>query len=391
MKLLRVIDTLNPRTGGPLAGLRALTPVLASLGHATTVVTVDAPSSAGVVVGAEVQHLGPARGSYRHNRALRPWVERHAREFDAIIVHGLWQNLGRSVYLATRGQAVPYFIFPHGMLDPWFRRAYPHKHLKKMLYWRLAEQHVLREAAAVLFTCEEERRLARDSFAPYRCTERVVNYGIAAPLGDGPRQRAAWQARVPELRDRPFLLFLGRIHRKKGLDMLLEAYLHLRSWCPRAPVLVIAGPAEDAAWQSRLAARAAAFPAFAPVIWTGLLEGDAKWGALRSAAAFVLPSHQENFGLAVVEALAVGTPVLLSHQVNIWREIVADGAGMAAPDTAAGITGLLAAWHYATPSQLTAMRAGAARCHAERFDLPAVARSLVATVEPFVNSAPARR
>lgn len=271
MKILRVIDTLNPRTGGPIAGLRSLTPILTALGHTTVVVTVDPPASRWEMPGATVVPLGPARGSYRLARALRPWLDRHAREFDAIIVHGLWQNLGRSVHLAARRQQVPYFIFPHGMLDPWFRRAYPHKHLKKWLYWRLTERHILRDAAAVLFTCEEERRLAQHSFAPYQCTERVVNYGIAGAREGTARQLAAWQARVPALRDRPFLLFLGRIHRKKGLDLLLEAYQHLSAWGSNPPALVIAGPAEDPAWQRKLELKAAALPAGATVIWTGLL------------------------------------------------------------------------------------------------------------------------
>lgn len=112
---------------------------------------------------------------------------------------------------------------------------------------------------------------------------------------------------------------------------------------------------------------------------------------LRAAEAFVLPSHQENFGLAVVEALAVGTPVLLSDQVNIWREVVADGAGLAAPDTPAGITGLLAAWHQTSPAQRVTMRACAAHCHAARFDLPAVAHSLITTLTPLLQPAPAAR
>lgn len=387
MKILRVIDTLNPRTGGPIAGLRSLTPILSALGHTTTVVTVDPVSSEWDVPGATVVPLGPARGSYRLSRTLRPWLDRHAGNFDAIIVHGLWQNLGRCVHLAAVQQSVPYFIYPHGMLDPWFRRAYPQKHLKKWLYWRLAERHIIRDATAVLFTCEEERRLARESFAPYECVERVVNYGTAGAPAEPARQLAAWHALYPALQGRPFLLSLGRIHRKKGLDLLLEGYRHLSTWTAQPPALVIAGPVEDHGWQKELHAQVETFPASARVIWTGLLEGDVKWGALRAAEAFVLPSHQENFGLAVVEALSVGTPVLLSNQVNIWREIIADGAGLAAPDTQEGITRLLAAWSNTSPAQRATMGERAAHCHAERFDLPAVARSFVETVESFLTPA----
>ncbi len=390
MRLLRVIDTLDPRTGGPAAGVRALTPVLQAQGHETVIVTLDAPDQAGAPpAGATIIPLGPARNRYRYSSALRPWLSAHAAKFDAVIVHGLWQDLGRSVRRATRGWPVPYFVYPHGMLDPWFRRAYPGRHLKKWLYWQLVERHVLRDAAAVLFTCEEERRLARRSFAPYACHERVVSYGTAGAPADGAaRQCAAWQARHPELRGRPFLLFLGRIHPKKGVNLLLQAWQGWAARDPDAPALVIAGPADSREVLRIPPAGGAAGGGGPPLVLTGLIEGDVKWGALRAAEALVLPSHQENFGLVVAEALAVGTPVLISRQVNIWREIIADGAGLAAPDTAAGTTGLLAGWRALSPEARAAMRRAAAACHARRFHIDAVARSFLAAVQPFVSARP---
>mgnify|MGYP001553456936 FL=1 len=165
MKILRLIDTFDPKTGGPAVGVRAITPLLHQLGHKTVIVTADTPDGSGVsVTGAEVISLGPARGSYRHCPALRPWLAANLADFDAVVVHGLWQSLGRAAHIVARDHNVPYFVYPHGMLDPWFRRAYPGKHIKKWLYWQLVERHVLRDAAAVMFTCEEERRLARQSF-----------------------------------------------------------------------------------------------------------------------------------------------------------------------------------------------------------------------------------
>lgn len=388
MKLLRVIDTLDPRTGGPAVGVRAISPVLHALGHTTVIATVDDPDQPFQEVdGAEVIPLGPARGSYRFSPGLRLWLSRNIHRFDAVVVHGLWQSLGRSVHICTRGTAVPYFIYPHGMLDPWFRQAYPGKHMKKWLYWQLIERHVLADAAAVMFTCEQERRLARESFTPYYCNERVVNYGTATAPDDAGRHLAAWYERHPALRHRRFLLFLGRIHPKKGIDLLLEAYGALASQTSDPPVLVVAGPCEDHDLLVRLRRRAALLPPAAEIIWTGLVEGDVKWGALRTADAFVLPSHQENFGLAVVEALSVGTPVLLSHQINIWREIVADGAGCAAEDTVAGTTRLLVEWNALAPAERLARRDRAARCYATRFNIDTVAHSFVETIGPFVRMA----
>ena len=113
--------------------------------------------------------------------------------------------------------ATPYFVFPHGMLDPWFKRTYPLKHLKKLLYWPWAEYRVLRDAAAVLFTSEEERRLARESFWPYRCNEVVVNYGTAAPEIDLASAREDFFGSFPQLRGQAVPAFPRSSARKERL------------------------------------------------------------------------------------------------------------------------------------------------------------------------------
>ena len=112
-----------------------------------------------------------------------------------------------------------------------------------------------------------------------------------------------------------------------------------------------------------------------------MLTGDAKWGAFRAAEAFVLPSHQENFGIAVSEALACGTPVLISDQVNIWREVTGDGAGLAEPDTADGTLHLLTRWRALDDGARARMREAARQTFQERFEIGAVARSLVAVLQ----------
>jgi glycosyltransferase involved in cell wall biosynthesis len=388
MKLLRVIATLDPRHGGPAAGLRAITPALAELGHETAFASLDAPGTPSPIPGAALHALGPARGGYAYSPRLLPWLRAHAPEYDAVFVHGLWQYHGRAVHAALRGRPTPYFVFPHGMLDPWFQRAYPLKHLKKWVYWQLNERRVLRDAAAVFFTCEEERRLARVSFQPYACRERVVAYGTAAPPADAVAQVRAWHSALPALGDRPFWLFLGRIHEKKGVDLLVRAY---GEWAGRAgrpvPALVLAGPCADAGYRRQLDELAGRLPPSAALHWAGMLEGDTKWGALRSAEAFVLPSHQENFGIAVAEALAVGTPVLISRQVNIWTEIEAAGAGIAEPDTAAGTLRLLEKWDATPPGARAAMRTAAHELFASRYEIGRVARSLAEALAPLVPPA----
>lgn len=384
MKLLHFIDTLDPRAGGPAECIRVVTPNLAKVGVQATIATMDPPDAKWPAPAeATVLCLGPNRGVWKRPVGLEAWLSENLAMFDAVILHALWQGFSPLVAKAALAAQRPYFIYPHGMLDPWFRRAYPLKHAKKWVYWQLAERAVLRDAASVLFTCEEERRLARTTFSPYRCAERVVSFGTAPAPGNRDAQLAAWRATQAELGEQPYFLFLGRLHPKKGVDILLEAYAKLAAETPTLPALVLAGPAEDKAYVAGLHAMILRLPPHAKVLFPGHLAGDVKWGAIRGAEAFVLTSHQENFGIAVAEALAAGTPVLISNQINIWREIVADEAGFAASDTAEGALELLRRWSKLSLAERTQMRTAAAACHIRRFHIDAVASSLLTTLAEF--------
>jgi glycosyltransferase involved in cell wall biosynthesis len=389
MRILHVISSLNPAYGGLSACLQALTPELIALGHASEVATLDAPDAPFLAAFPGTVHaLGPAKSSYQYSPRIVPWLRREAAGYDVVVVHGLWQYHGLAVHRALRGAgAPPYFVFSHGMLDPWFKREYPLKHVKKLFYWWPAERRVLRDAAAVLFTCEEEKILARQSFAGYRCREQVVAFGTVGVAGDAARQREAFHAHVPALGKKPFWLFLGRIHVKKGLDLLIEAHAALAAKTPAAslPALVVAGPCADAGYLRELKALAAARCPAGAVHWPGMITGEVKWGALRAAEAFVLPSHQENFGIAVAEALSCGTPVLISDQVNIWREIQADGAGLVERDTLAGTEKLLAAWSALDENARARMRLAAMQSFEKRYAIQAAAQNLALVLAKGVS------
>ncbi len=360
MKLLRCIHSLNPAGGGPLESITQSTRVLQHRGHVVELATLDAPGAYDFL--APVHGLGTGRGGYGYSSRFLPWLKAHRGDYDAVIVHGVWQYPSFGTWRALRGSTTPYFVFPHGMLDPWFKRTYPLKHVKKMLYWHWAEYRVLRDAAAVLFTSEEERRLARESFALYHANEVVVNYGTADPEVDWAAAEAEFFAKFPQLRDQKFHLFLGRLHEKKGVDLLLQAFELLGE---KHRHLVIAGPCADENYLKHLRDLARDLP----VVFTGMLSGNLKWGALRAADVFVLPSHQENFGIAIAEALACGTPVLISDKVNIWREVVKDGGGYAESDDLAGTRRLLERWRAVTPAIRAEMSARAKSSFTSRFEI----------------------
>jgi glycosyltransferase involved in cell wall biosynthesis len=275
------------------------------------------------------------------------------------------------------------------MLDPWFKRYYPVKHLKKCLFWWLTEYSVLRDAQAVLFTCQEELLLARESFRPYQCVERVVPLGTGAPPENKEEQLKAFDAAFPQLGNKRAILFLGRLHEKKGCDLLLRAFLNLLESKPRETWrdlhVMIAGPCSHPDYLNLLKQLAGRCEALSPgsVSFPGMLSGDLKWGALRRAEVFILPSHQENFGIAVVEALACGTPVLISRPVNIWREIESSGAGLVDSDTVEGCSRLLEQWLDLDDQRKIGMAARAVDSFKQNFEITQTAVSLIDTIQSF--------
>ena len=384
MKILHVVSSTNPALGGVIEVIRLTCESLLQRGHQTEIVSVDEPSAEWLAGSRLTIHaLGSSRTSYGYAPKLLPWLRENASRYDAVISHGLWQYPSFAVWQALHGSKTPYFVYTHGMLDPWFKQTYPLKHLKKCLYWPWAEYRVLRDAEAVLFTCEQERLLARQSFRRYQVNERVVNLGTSLPTGDPSAQREAFFARFPALCGKRLLLFLSRIQAKKGCDLLIEAFSQVAATDP-ALHLVMAGP-DQTGWQAELVRFAAARGVGERITWPGMLAGDLKWGAFHAAEAFVLPSHQENFGIAVAEALACGLPVLISNKVNIWREIGEDGAGLVADDTATGTRQMLEQWLALPDAAQQAMRENAFACFERRFEISQAVSHLLAALGQAVD------
>lgn len=385
LKILHVIRSVNPAGGGPIEGLKQLAQQNIANGHAIEVATLDAPDSAWLASCPLKTHaIGPGRGGYGYSEGLVPWLRVHQRNYDAIIVDGIWQYHAFAVWRAARNSGIPYFVFTHGMLDPWFKRTYPLKHLKKWLYWPWADYRVLRDAASVLFTCEEERLLARESFWLYRCRERVVNFGTAGPpAGDTEGRRRLFTERWPETAGKRCILHLGRMHVKKAPDLVLKAFAQELALVPpneaAALHLIMAGPA-DSDYGADMQKLATTLGVGAKVTWTGMITGDLKWGAYYQSEAFLLPSHQENFGIVVAEALACERPVLISNKINIWREIESDRAGLIEADDLPGTLRLLQRWREMTPAARAEMGRQAGLCFRTRFHIDRSAQSLIAAL-----------
>jgi len=322
-----------------------------------------------------VHCVGPGYPKYGYAPGFVPWMQRNAARFDAVVVNGLWQFHSLGSWRTLRNSSVPYYVFTHGMLDPWFKRQYPLKHLKKRLYWPWAEYRVLRDARAVLFTSEEERLLARQSFRRYQANEVVLSYGIQGFGGNAAAQRELFLERFPQVRGKRIVLFLGRVHPKKGCDLLIEAFASLAR-LDTSLHLVVAGP-DQTGMQAQLMELAKRLGVSDAMTWTGMLSGEVKTGAFRAAEVFALPSHQENFGIAVAEALSCGVPVLISNKINIWREIGNDQAGLVADDTLQGTQQLLRGWLALSAERRQQMARNAVECFQRRFQIDRVVTNLL--------------
>lgn len=326
MRVLHVIPTVARRYGGPSVAIRGMTEALASLGADVTVVTTDAdgPGKLDVPLGEAVADGGvtyryfprTVPGEWKLSFQMGRWLAREASAFDVVHVHSLFAHPTIVACRAAAAASVPYIIRPLGMLGEW---SLQQGAWKKRPYLALVDNRYLSRASAIHATSREEADAV--SARGHGERVRIIELGVAAPPREFSRSSSS---------DGPLkLLFLSRLHLKKGIPLLLDAVadavgnganLHLS----------IAGDGEPQ-YVSELHERVSARKLNERVRFLGHVSGDAKWRAFAEADAFVLPSSHENFGIAVAEAMMAGLPVVISDQVGIAPEIREAGAGLVVP------------------------------------------------------------
>lgn len=328
-KVLHVIPSVASVRGGPSVMVRRLAGGLAQRGVETHVATTDdnGPGRIEVPYGQPVGRHGVTYWYFpRQTRfytvswPLSVWLSQHVQDFDLVHIHALFSfaALPASYWAARRG--VPYVVRPLGTLNTWgmtHRRPW----LKRASF-EMIESRILAHAALVHYTSEDERRQAE--LLGITTPSVVVPNPLADEVGAG--APGALRRRYPQLGRRPIVLFLSRLDRKKGLDLLLRAFVSLRHHVPDA-ALVIAGDG-DAQFTRELWYDAQILGVGNDIVWTGFLSGDDKQAAFADATLYVLPSYSENFGIAVAEAMAAGLPVVVSDRVGICRDIASASAGL---------------------------------------------------------------
>jgi len=251
----------------------------------------------------------------------------------AVHFHGMWQSGFPTIARACRRSGTPYIFSPHGMLEPWAQKK---KWWKKWPYFHLVEKRWISQAACILATSQGEAERLRLIFPRTRIEFLPLGLTAAArPDYERARSTLGWTA------DENVLLFLSRIHEKKGLDLLLTALANLHGTWPAATRLVIVGPKEQRHYAAQCQEFATRNAARLPKVdWIGAVWGDDRWPYFQGADLFCLPTHSENFGLAVLESCQVGTPALTTTETP-WADSLGDGRGFIARPEVADITAQL--------------------------------------------------
>ncbi|QQS11745.1 MAG: glycosyltransferase [Rhodospirillales bacterium] len=257
---------------------------------------------------------------WKASRAMGRALAVELPKFDVVHLHSIYLYHDWIGARLCRRHGVPYIVRPHGMLDPYIRAR--HRGRKKLMEL-LFQNGVLRRAAAIHYTSDVEREIS----APFAmgAPARIVPLGVDLAGFDKLPPAERFLAAHPETRGRRVALFLSRLHFKKGLDLLIPAFARAARQDPDAH-LVVAGPDDGMLDQCKAWTRRDGVSD--RVTFTGMLRGDDKLAAFAAASLFALPSYSENFGIAAVEAMAAGLPVVVSDQVNIWRELQAGGGAL---------------------------------------------------------------
>ncbi|MBN1490240.1 MAG: glycosyltransferase [Phycisphaerae bacterium] len=396
MRCAHVIPYMNMRAGGPVVVVDRFCRQMARHGVESIVLTTDVLGEPdGQIISGEAAGEGPSTGTYelRCHRAflgtfgysptLATSLDECVPTCDLVHVHTLWTYATWAAVRACRRHGVPYVLMPHGMLD---RHSLARKPLRKTAYGHLFEFARARAAAAMIYTTDAERELAEASV-------RDLPEGHIVPLAADPPpdERAAlaqsFLASRPHLADKHVVTFLGRVHPKKGLDLLIPAFAKVAMRVPNSHLLVI-GPDNDGYWP-RIQQQIDGLGLRPYVTRIEMLRGQLKWAALAASQLFVLPSHQENFAIAVAEALRIGTPVVISDRVNIWPTVARGGAGRVVPrDLNSLVDALLASLE--DPVAWRAMSEAAVSVACECFDWRRSADAMMRVYEQVVERRAAR-
>ncbi len=323
--VVHVISSVDPRAGGTTSQLVSLVKAQVELGMTVTVISTYSqdfdPSAAEAMqnAGAYIELVGPCTAVM----AWHPKISRVLRDTvvngNLLHIHGLWEEIQHRAAVIARENNIPYLFSLHGTLEPWSMQQ---SRLKKQIYMAVRMKKNLAEASALHYSDGLEQELTQD----WRLNTPAIVQSYAIDLSPFDRLPSGdmFRRAFPALGDAPYALFLGRLHPRKGLDILIQAFA---AGAPADTKLVLAGPSGQDGYPEELKKLAEEYKIADRVIFPGMVEGNIRSAAYADARVFVMPSHSDNFGTAAIESLACGTPVIISDHVGMSRQIALNSVG----------------------------------------------------------------
>lgn len=381
MKILQIVPSISLVYGGPSQMVLGLSSALADAGIEVTIATTNSNGDVGqapldVPLGVPITQSGyeilyfrcsPFR-RYKFSIDLLQWLSKNAHTYDVAHIHALFSPVSSCAAVVARSRQLPYILRPLGTLDP---ADLQKKRQLKRLYAAVLERPNLSKAAAVHFTSNQEAKVSERFNTVTR--DVVIPLGVSLPPSNS--------SPIPEKfgipSDKPILLFMSRIEPKKGLDLLLPALEKL----DRDFHFVLAGGnPQDPTYETAIRDRIQSSSLKDKTSIVGFVTGAEKTALLEAADLFVLPSYYENFGIAVAEAMSVGTPVVISDQVHIWNEIEQSHSGWICSCTVESLTQTLQEAMYDRAEQLR--RGKNAQIHAKQnYSWNAIAQQMITAYE----------
>jgi glycosyltransferase involved in cell wall biosynthesis len=333
MKILYVIPSYEPAWafGGTVTATSNLCRALAKKGIDVTVYTTDSDGKGrylDVPLNQPVD-LGGVKVCYFHcdlfprkafySKMLKRKLEENVKDFDLIHVSAIWQWIGVDVNKICRKNNIPYIVSPNGsfILYPWKQNI-----IKKRIYWKFFGKKTVKNADAIHFTTEAERE---DSVMTIPLLKSIPNFVIPNGIESTNEINSIVNRKtlnIPE--DKFIILFVGRIHRIKGLELVIKALGLLQE---KDIYFLIVGPDEDKIYCNYLKELSEKLHITNKIIWYGPINRSKLWNFYKCADLYVQMSYSENFAMAAVEAMTFGLPILISNKVGIWREVQEDNAG----------------------------------------------------------------
>jgi len=372
-KVLRIIGSIDPRFGGPSAGIIESSLTLIKRGFEVHILTAD-PKKAIFFKSNKIKIInkGPhILGNYYFSLKQFFWLRQNRDRYDAFIVHGLWQfkTLIARILLKKK-----YFVFTHGQLDPFFAENF-FRMIKKKIYWFFIEKRNLLNAKSLLLTSEGEKNTLKKTFVNTDgIKKQVIKYGILKKKINREKLLKQFYSQFPFLKHNNFYLFLGRFHEKKGCDIVIKSINKLKNKFNNKILFI--GPMTGSSYEVYIKNLVKKYNLQQKIFFSNALFGDLKWGPILACKGMLLASHGENFGISLVESLSMGKPVITTDKVNIYKDILKYKAGFISKDNVNNFSKALQKFNSLTKKQTLKMSKNSYRCFNENFNLQSRKNSL---------------